>query len=110
MEIENDTHQLHMGTEDGEVLQARAETSNWMPNRFKKEFGFDRSFTEYKDFGFRTAIPDLFKHEKVYFHFLVATNPVRQSSQYPDERDVSTWYAVDQFKEFLDEKVGSNGS
>ena len=105
IEIEDKTYQLHIGTEDGEVLQYRAKKSDWMPKRFENELDFDKSFTEYIDFGFKTTIPKLEEGEKIYFHFLVATNPIRQSKKYPDELDVSTWYAVDQSKKFLDNKL-----
>ena len=35
IEIENKLHQLHIGTEDGEIMQSRAETNDWMPDRFR---------------------------------------------------------------------------
>lgn len=102
IEIENKTYQLHIGTEDGEMLQNRAEQNDWMPNRFKSEVSIYKSFTEYIDFGFKTRVPKLITGEKIYFHFLVATNLIKRSIQHPDERDVSTWYAVEQTKKFLD--------
>lgn len=102
IEIENKTHQLHIGTEDGGMLQNRAKQNDWMPNRFKREVSIYKSFTEYIDFGFKTRVPKLMTGEKIYFHFLVATNLIKQSIQHPDERDVSTWYAVEQTKKFLD--------
>ena len=57
IEIENKTHHLHIGTEDGEMMQYRAETSDRMPERLHDEVSLARSFTEYVDFGFKTRVP-----------------------------------------------------
>jgi hypothetical protein len=111
IEIENQTYNLHIGTEDAEVLQYRAYQNDWMPKRFQNLLGWhenekyysEYSFIEYIDFGFKINIPNLLKNEKIYFHFLVATNPIKQSQEYPRERDVSTWLAVDCSKRYLDE-------
>ena len=105
IEIENESHHLHIGTEDGEIMQYRADVSDWMPERFKVDLGWSKSFTEYIDFGFKTTVPDLKESEKIYFHFMVATNSIKPSKDYPNERDISTWFAVDQYKKTLDEKL-----
>jgi len=109
IEIESRSYHLHIGTEDGEMMQNRAEINNWMPERFKNEIGLGKSFTEYIDFGFKIVIPDLNEKERIYFHFIIATNPIKASTDYPDERDVSTWLAVDQSKKWLDEKLEKYG-
>ena len=109
IEIENKTQHLHIGTEDGEMMHYRAEVSNWMPERFKKEIGFYKSFTEYIDWGFKTTIPILNKDEKIYFHFIVATNTIMPSKEHPNERDISTWFAVDHSKKWLDERLEKYG-
>lgn len=105
IEIENKTYHLHIGTEDGEMMHYRAEVSDWMPARFKAEVNFYKSFTEYIDFGFKTSVPELEEGEKIYFHFIIAINPIKPSKDYPNERDASTWFAVDQFKKYLDKKL-----
>ncbi|MGI4870243.1 MAG: hypothetical protein ACRYFX_03580 [Janthinobacterium lividum] len=105
IEIETQTHHLHIGTEDSELMQYRAEKSDWMPKRFENDLGSGSSFTEYSDFGFKTTIPDLEDGEKIYFHFIVATNPIKPSQEYPDERNISTWFAVDQSKKSLDNQL-----
>ncbi len=102
LEIENQTDHLHIGTEDGEMIQHRARVSDWMPGRLKDEDGSFKSFTEYVEFGFKTVVPLLENGEKIYFHFIVATNRIKPSIDYPNERDVSTWLAVDQSKNYLD--------
>jgi len=108
IEIENSQHHLHIGTEDGEAMQYRAEISDWMPKRFKDEVDVYKSFTEYIDYGFRTTIPILERGEKIYFHYLVATDAIRPDNQYPDQNDISTWFAVDQLKKELDEMLAAN--
>ena len=100
--IENQTHHLHIGTEDGEAMKHRAKHNDWMPTRFVNELDDTTSFTEYLDFGFQTSIPSLRHTEKIYFHFLVATHPTQPSVTYPPERGASTWFAVDMSKAFLD--------
>ncbi len=109
IEIENKTYHLHIGTEDGEIMQYRAEANDLMPERFKEEIGLYKSFTEYTDYGFKTIVPKLDKGEKIYFHFIIATNPIKASKDYPNERDASTWFAVDQSKKWLDEKLEKYG-
>ena len=111
LEIENGVKVLHIGTEDSECLYERAKKSNMMPNRLIKDIKGDPTlpfyFTEYLDFGFRTKIPKLFVGENIYFHYLVAINTIKPSSEYPEEQDDSTWFAVDQSKEFLDKELSN---
>ena len=79
-----------------------------MPTRFVELFGdypYSLSFTEYLDFGFKTVIPELYTGEQIYFHYLSAINSIKPSLQYPDEQDVSTWYAVEQTKKFLEKEL-----
>lgn len=45
-----------------------------------------------------TKIPDLKEWEKVYFHYIIATNTIRKSTDYPYKNHVSAWYAVDKYK------------
>ncbi len=111
VEIENETHHLHIGTEDGDIMQGRARQKDWMPARFERLLGIktftEYSFTEYIDFGFKTTVPELNESEQIYFHFLLATNPNKPSDFNPNERDCSTWFAVDQSKSFLDQNANS---
>lgn len=101
--IKNKLDELHIGTEDGEMMEYRAEKEDWIPRRFKNELSIEKSFTEYIPFGFKSIVPALKKDEKLYFHYLVATNPIHQSAVNPSEGDSSTWFAVDQSKEYLDD-------
>ena len=95
IEIKNQTYHLHLGTEDGERMHSRAEAFDWMPERFKEDLSWHDSFTEYIDYGFKTTVPKLKGGEKIYFHYIVATNSIKQSEDYPKERDISTWLTVD---------------
>jgi hypothetical protein len=106
IEIEGNGHIIHIGTEDREIMQQRALSSNDMPNRFHKLLMDFNSFTEPIECGFRTKVPTLNKGEVIYFHFLAATNSRKQSKEYPDEEDISTWFAVDIHKCLLDKFLG----
>ena len=111
VEIENKTYHLHIGTEDSEILRSRANFNDLMPKRFENLLGLrcygdscsEYSFTKYIDFGFKINIPKLLKGEKIYFHFLVATNPIEPSLEDFRYSDVLTWLAVDRSKRYLDE-------
>ncbi len=48
---------LHIGTEDGEVLNLRAENNDWFPLRLKNKVDFYQSITKMKQNGFVTKIP-----------------------------------------------------
>jgi hypothetical protein len=107
--IENKTDFLSIGTEDGEILNHRATRNDFMPERYAKDLGYqseDFSFTKYSETGFETKVPPLMPDEKVYFHYLAATNPRKKSKEYPDEDDISTNLAVDFLKHTLIEKLG----
>jgi len=104
IEIENDLKVMHIGTEDPEVLYYRAKISDLMPSRLLKEFSNEQyylGYTEYMENGFRTRVPDLIRNEVVYFQYLYALNTIKKSEMYPNENDISTWYAVDKDKSFL---------
>lgn len=97
--IENETEVVSIGTEDGEMMKYRAEKGDWMPMRFKEKLGYQSnsefSFTSYLDFGLETNLPKLDNGEKIYFHYLVATNRRKKSEYNPNEDDISTNLAVD---------------
>jgi hypothetical protein len=81
--IENETELVSIGTEYGEMMKYCAEKGDWMPIRLKEKLGYQRSsefsFTSYLDFGLETNLPELDNGEKVYFHYLVATNRKKKS-------------------------------
>jgi hypothetical protein len=97
--IGNKSEEISIGTEDGEMLRYRAEREDWMPERLKDELGYqsnsDPSFTSILKYGLKTNLPALKSGEKIYFHYLVASNQRKKSKEYPDEDDISTNFAVD---------------
>lgn len=96
--IENKTHFLSIGTEDGLVLQRRAQNDDYMPPRFADVLGNwppQYSFTQYTKLGFITVLPPLLAGDKFYFHYLAATNPRKKSKEHPQSNDISTTIAVD---------------
>jgi hypothetical protein len=103
--FENETQQLSLGTEDNEVMQIRARENDWMPARLEKALKLwepgTPAFTNYTETGFESFIPELLENERIYLHFLAAGNSRKKSTDYPDEDDGSTWYAVDQPKKNL---------
>jgi hypothetical protein len=107
IEIENDTKHMHLNTEDYEALYHRAIENDWMPQRFKEQLGGDNpdslGLIKNIQFGFKISVPELLKGEKIYFHFICATNSIKQHIDYIDERDCSTWYAVGWQKKVLDD-------
>ena len=98
MHIENEFGNLHIGTEDGEKMRQRSENNNWFPKRLNKFVSLENPITEFIDFGFKTKIPHLKKSEKIYLHFLIATNYETGNSQ----NELSTWFAVEKSKEEID--------
>lgn len=97
--IENEWDVVSIGTEDGEMMKFRAEKEDWMPIRFKEKLGYQSnaefSFTTYTNFGLKTNVPVLNNGEKIYFHYLIATNKKKKSNYSPEEDDISTHLAVD---------------
>jgi len=90
---------LHIGTEDGEILNSRAHNDDWFPPRLKNKAEFYQSITEMKQNGFATKIPDLDKGEKIHIQYLTAYDK-------RDEQKVNTWLAVDEFKRKLENWIG----
>jgi hypothetical protein len=97
LKIENDYHYLHIGTEDGEIMQQRAKKSDWFPNRLKDFVSIEKPITEHSEFGFKTMIPKLKKDEHLYLHYLIACN-----QKISAEENISTWYAVERSKDEIE--------
>jgi hypothetical protein len=99
IEAYNDEWTLHIGTEDGETLNSRAENDDWFPPRLKNKVDFYESITEMKKNGFVTKIPELKKGEKIHIQYLTAYDK-------KDEQKVNTWDAVNEFKRNLENWIG----
>lgn len=90
---------LHIGIEDGEILNSRAENDDWFLSRLKNKVNFYQSVTEMKQNGLITKIPNLNKGEKIHIQYLTAYDR-------KDKQKVNTWLAVDEFKRNLENWVG----
>lgn len=95
IEAYNNDWILHIGTEDGEILNSRAENDDWFPTRLINKVDFYQSITEMKQNGFLTKIPELNKGEKIHIQYLTAYDK-------KGEQKVNTWLAVDEFKRKLE--------
>ena len=89
---------LHIGTEDGEILNLRAQNNDWFPLRLQNKEDFYHSITEIKQNGFVTKIPKLNKDEKIHIQYLAAYD--NKSNQ-----KIHTWLAVDMSKKNLEEWI-----
>ncbi len=99
IEAYNINWKLHIGTEDGDVMNSRAGTNDWFPTRLKNKVDFYQSITKMNKEGFETKIPDLIVGEKIHIHFLTAYGKSNSDS-------INTWLAVDEYKRKLENWVG----
>lgn len=94
---------LHIGTENGDIMQTRAQMNDWFPTRFKHMLSLEHPITEMKVDGFETNIPPLLNGECLHIHYLVAYD-----KQDADPESVNTWLAVDKIKSKLENWIGIN--
>jgi hypothetical protein len=99
VEISNETWGLHIGTEDGEALNARAAKDDEFPARLENKVNFYNSITQLQKNGVTTEIPLLNRREKLHLQYLTAYD--RRT-----EGKVNTWLAVEQDKRKLENWIG----
>jgi hypothetical protein len=99
IQAENLHWTLHIGTEDGEILNSRAEINDWFPPRLENHDNIYQSITEMKQNGFNTKIPHLHAGERIQIQYLTAYDK-------RDNQKVNTWLAVDHFKRELENWIG----
>ncbi len=99
IQADNAEWTLHIGTEDGEILNSRARNNDWFPSRLSNKVDIYQSITEMQENGFVTKIPALNKGEKIHIQYLIACDK-------KDDKKVNTWLAVDEFKEKLENWLG----
>jgi hypothetical protein len=99
VEAHNSEWILHIGTENGEIMNSRAGNEDWFPLRLKSTIDFYQSITEIKQNGFLTKIPELDLGEKIHIQYLCAYDK-------KDEEKVNTWLAVDETKRNLENWIG----
>lgn len=98
-EITNDQWKLHIGTEDGEILNYRAESDDWFPIRLKNTENCYQEITELNKSSMQTEIPDLRVDEKIHLQYLTAFD--KQNTE-----TINTWVAVDENKSELERWIG----
>jgi hypothetical protein len=99
IEVSNETWILHIGTEDGEALNARAAKEDEFPARLENRTNFYQSITQLQKNGLITAIPELHKGERLHLQYLAAFDR-------KIEGKVNTWLAVEQDKRKLENWIG----
>ena len=103
IEFENGVRQVHLGTQDEEWFSWYSK-KEWMPSRLISVLSNYKLFvTTIDEDGLRSQIPELFIGERFYLHYVLAESPRRKAMEYPKDWDVSTWYAVDQSQDSLEE-------
>jgi hypothetical protein len=102
IEFEDGNRQLHIGTQDEEWFSWHSK-QQVLPRRLVPELDKQELLiTDIKKNGLKTKVPELFTGEQFYVHYILAEGPRRKSAQYPDNWDISTWYAVDQSQQALE--------
>jgi hypothetical protein len=103
VEFEDSLRQVHIGSLDEEWFAWYGKAA-WTPQRLVPVLRSDAlSITVIEEKGLRTSLPELLINERFYLHYILAESPRRKSEEYPDEWDVSTWYAVDQTQTLLED-------
>lgn len=102
IECEDGSRQVHLGTPDEEWFALYGEQA-WLPTRLKEPLANNKLLiTSVEANGLKSNVPELHLQEQFYLHYILAESPRRKSTNYPDEWDVSTWFAVDQSQKSLE--------
>lgn len=99
IEAVDDKWTLHIGTEDGEILNSRAKSNDWFPVRLESKVNLYESITKMLKEGFETEITELQVGEQIHIQYLMAFDKKNSES-------VNTWLAVDEFKWKLENWIG----
>lgn len=98
----NQEWQLHIGTEDEDMILSRARQNDWFPKRLEgKLTNFYRTFTTYlkENNGLQTSIPILENNEKIHIQYLSAIDD-------RNDENINCWNAVDENKSVLENWIG----
>ncbi|NML63584.1 hypothetical protein HHL22_00015 [Hymenobacter sp. RP-2-7] len=102
IEFEDGSWQVHLGTPDEEWFALYGEQAR-LPARLKESLANNELLvTSIEANGLKSSVPELHLQEQFYLHYILAESPRRKSTDYPDEWDVSTWFAVDQSQKALE--------
>ncbi len=98
-EITNNEWKLHIGTEDGEILNYRAENDDSFPIRLLNTKNHWQEITELNKSSILTNVPELKIGEKIHLQYLTAFD--KQNTE-----TINTWVAVDEHKSELEKWIG----
>ncbi|GAB5564112.1 MAG: hypothetical protein Wins2KO_11750 [Winogradskyella sp.] len=98
-EISNNEWKLHIGMEDGFILNRRAENNDWFPKRLLNTNKDWQEITVLKESSIRTKVPELEVGEKIHLQYLSAFD--KQNTE-----TINTWVAVDEYKSELEKWIG----
>ncbi len=98
-EVTSNKWKLHIGTEDGFILNRRAENNDWFPKRLMNIENDWQEITELKKSSIRTKVPKLKVGEKIHLQYLTAFD--KQNIE-----TINTWLAVDEHKSELEKWIG----
>lgn len=98
-EITNNEWKMHIGTEDGEILNYRAEKDDWFPIRLLNTKNHWQEITKLNKSSIRTNVPELKIGEKIHLQYLTAYDKHNTET-------INTWVAVDEHKSALEKWIG----
>ena len=96
--VENSEWKLHIGTEDGFILNGRAENNDWFPKRLFDAQKDWQEITELNQSSIQTKVPELKIGEKIHLQYLVAYD--KQNAE-----TINSWVAVDENKAELEKWI-----
>ena len=98
-EVGNLEWKLHIGTEDGFILNSRAENNDWFPKRLMNIEKDWQEITKLGNSSIQTKVPKLKTGEKIHLQYLTAFDK-------QNIKTINTWVAVDESKSELEKWVG----
>ena len=101
IEARNNDWVLHIGTEDGEIMNSRANKNDWFPIRLKNKIDLFQPITKMNENGLVTKLPGLRIGERLHIQYICAYDKTSI-----DINKVNTWLAVDKLKRELENWIG----
>ncbi len=98
-EINNDQWKLHLRTEDGEILNNRAENTDWFPTRLLNTKKHWQEIIDLNESSIQTNVPELKTGEKIHLQYLSAY-------QNYNTKIITTWLAVNENTSELEKWIG----
>ncbi len=101
IEARNNDWILHIGTEDGEVMNSRAKNNDWFPSRLQNKANIYQSITKINKNRLKIKIPNLRLNERLHIQYICAFDKKKG-----DINKVNTWLAVDELKAKIENWIG----